>query len=318
VTGGNPLFERSRSVAAAPASTPTGSAVGMRYTFVSPEYFSILRVPILQGRGFRPDEGRSAARLAVVSAATAKAFWPGANPIGQTIRIERPEGRPVNELPGYSEVAVVGIVPDVVSGMIFDGQDAGHIYLPTHPADPHATALLLRLRPDRDLGPSALQEVFRRVAPDPQVFEVLPLGDMRAAQMYPLRAASWIGMLLAAIALVLSITGLYGVLSYTLMQRTREIGIRMALGATAAAVVRLVMGQSARLAGIGAVIGLAVAFAVLRVLSSAIQMSRVSVLDAAAFGGGLVLIAAATAFAAYHPARRATRVDPAVTLRADA
>jgi predicted permease len=317
VTGGNPLFERSRSVAAAPASTPAGSAVGMRYTFVSPEYFAILRMPILQGRGFRPDEGRSAARLAVVSAATAKAFWPGANPIGQTIRIERPEGRPVNELPGYSEVAVVGIVPDVVSGMIFDGQDAGHIYLPMHPADPHATALLLRLRPDRDLGPSALQEVLRRVAPDPQVFEVLPLGDMRAAQMYPLRAASWIGTLLAAIALVLSITGLYGVLSYTLMQRTREIGIRMALGATAAAVVRLVMGQSARLAGIGAVIGLVVAFAVLRVLSSAIQMSRVSVLDAVAFGGGLALIAVATAFAAYHPARRATRVDPAITLRAD-
>jgi predicted permease len=317
VTGGNPLFERSRSVAAAPASTPTGSAVGMRYTFVSPEYFALLRMPIVQGRGFRPDEGRSAARLAVVSAATAKAFWPGVNPIGQTIRIERPEGRPVNELPGYSEVAVVGIVPDVVSGMIFDGQDAGHIYLPMHPADPHATALLLRFRPDRNLGPSALQEVFRRVAPDPQVFEMLPLGDMRAAQMYPLRAASWIGTLLAAIALVLSVTGLYGVLSYTLMQRTREIGIRMALGATAAAVVRLVMGQSARLAGIGAAIGLAVAFGVLKVLSSAIQMSRVSVLDAAAFGGGLALIAIATAFAAYHPARRATRVDPAVTLRAD-
>jgi predicted permease len=317
VTGGNPLFERSRSVAAAPSSAATGSAVGMRYTFVSPEYFSLLRIPIAQGRGFRADEGRAAARLAVVSAATAKAFWPGANPIGQTIRIERPEGRPVNELPGYSEVAVVGVVPDVVSGMIFDGQDAGHIYLPMHPADPHASALLVRLRPDRGLGASALQEVFRRVAPDPQVFEVVPLGEMRAAQMYPLRAASWIGTLLAVIALALSVTGLYGVLSYTLTQRTREIGIRMALGATAAAVVRLVMGQSARLAGIGAAIGLVMAFSALKVLSSAIHMSRVSVLDAGAFGGGLALIAAATAFAAYHPARRATRVDPAVTLRAD-
>ena len=318
VTGGNPLFERTRSVAAAPASSSPGSAVGMRFTFVAPEYFSLLRIPVVQGRGFRPDEGRSSARLAVVSATTAKAFWPGANPIGQTIRIERPDGRPVNELPGYSEVAVVGIVPDVVSGFIFDGQDAGHIYLPMHPADAHATSLLFRPRSDRELGPSAMQEIFRRIAPDPQVFELIPLGDMRAAQMYPLRAASWIGTLLAAIALALSITGLYGVLSYTLSQRTREIGIRMALGATAVAVVRLVMGQSARLAGIGAAIGLAVAFSVLKVLSSAVQMSRVSVLDATAFGGGLALIAAATAFAAFHPARRATRVDPAVTLRADA
>jgi ABC-type antimicrobial peptide transport system permease subunit len=141
---------------------------------------------------------------------------------------------------------------------------------------------------------------------------------MRAAQMYPIRAASWIGSLLGLIALVLSVSGLYGVLSYTLTQRTREIGIRMALGATGAAVVRLVMGQSARLAGIGAAIGLAAAFSVLKILSSAIHLSRVSVLDGVAFGGALVIVLAATAFAAYHPARRATRVDPSVTLRADA
>ncbi len=141
---------------------------------------------------------------------------------------------------------------------------------------------------------------------------------MRAAQMYPLRAASWIGSILAGIALVLSVSGLYGVLSYTLTQRTREIGIRMALGATAAAVVRLVMGQSVRVAGTGAALGLAVAFAILKFLGSVIHMSRVSVLDGLAFGGGLALVLTAAAIAAYHPSRRATRVDPAVTLRADA
>ena len=256
--------------------------------------------------------------MAIVSAATAAAFWPGADPIGQSIRIERPEGRPVSELPGYSEVTVVGVVPDVVSGLLFDGRDAGHIYLPTHAADPHAIALLMRPRSERELSPSALQEIFRKAAPDPQVFEAIPLGEMRDAQMYPIRAASWIGSILGAIALVLSVSGLYGVLSYTLTQRTREIGIRMALGATAAAVVRLLMGQSARLAGIGAAIGLVFAFSVLKVLSSAIHLSEVSVLDGVAFAGGIALVAAATAFAAYHPARRATRVDPAVTLRADA
>jgi predicted permease len=316
ITGGNPLFERTRTVAAAPASK--SSSAGTRYTFVSPEYFHILRIQVQQGRGFSAAEGRASARVAVVSAATAAAFWPNADPIGQSIRIERPEGRPVNELPGYTEVTVVGVVPDVVSGMVFDGQDAGHIYLPAHAGDSHVRALLMRPRSDRELGPSALQDVFRKVAPDPQVFEALPLGEMRAAQMYPIRAASWIGSLLGSIALVLSVSGLYGVLSYTLTQRTREIGIRMALGATSAAVVRLVMGQSARLAGIGAAVGLVVAFSVLKVLSSAIQMSRVSVLDGTAFGGALAIVLAGTAFAAYHPARRATRVDPAVTLRADA
>jgi len=136
--------------------------------------------------------------------------------------------------------------------------------------------------------------------------------------MYPLRAAAWIGGLLGGLALVLSISGLYGVLSYTLSQRTREIGIRMALGATAGAVVALVMRQSARLAGIGAIAGLAVSFAALQFLSSVVTLREVSLLSAAPFATALLLISAATALAAYSPARRATRVDPAETLRAEA
>ena len=106
---------------------------------------------------------------------------------------------------------------------------------------------------------AAVQSMLRKAHPDPLMFEVMPLDEMREAQMYPLRTASWIGSLLGAIALVLSVSGLYGVLTYTLSQRTREIGIRMALGATSAAVVRMVMTQSARLAGSRRAIGLAVA-----------------------------------------------------------
>ena len=140
---------------------------------------------------------------------------------------------------------------------------------------------------------------------------------MRNLQMYPLRAASWVGGLLGAIALVLSVTGLYGVLAYTMGQRTREIGIRMALGATASAVVGLVVRQAVRLAGGGATVGVGMAFAVMWLLSSVIRLRAVSVLDGAAFGAGLVVVIAATALAAYHPARRATRVDPAQALRTD-
>lgn len=318
-TGGNPLFVRSRIIAAAPAETRVAaSAVATRYTFVSPEYFSILRIPIVRGRGFRPDEGRSSARVTVVSTATASAFWPGDDPIGKTIRIERPDGRPVDELPGYSYVTIVGTAKDVVSGMMVDGRDPGHIYLPTSAADSHAVALLLRGRANRDLSPDILQQVFQRVGSDPQVFEALPLDEMRALQMYPLLAASWIGSLLGAVALALSISGLYGVLTYTLTQRTREIGIRMALGATAGAVVRLLIRQTARLAGLGVTIGLVVALGVMATLSAAIRLQHVSLLDIVAFGSGLLVVMAASALAVYHPARRATRIDPSETLRADA
>jgi len=316
VTGGNPLFIRSRAVAASPSSAPP--AGGTRFTFVSPDYFDVLRIPILEGRGFRADEAAASARVAIVSRATASAFWPGAPAIGRTIRIEHANGRPVEELPGYSEVTVVGVAADVVSGLLVDGRDTGHIYLPVTAADPRAIALLVRPRGERDLPPEALQEIFRRVSTDPQVYEALPLADMQATQLYPFRAAAWIGTLLGAIALVLSVAGLYGVLAFTLSQRTREIGIRMALGATAGAVVRLVMRQSARLAGIGALIGLAIAFGVMKVLSALVTLHEVSFLNLAPFVAGTLVVALATIVAAVFPARRAAHVDPAETLRAEA
>ena len=316
VTGGNPLFIRTRAVAAGPAESP--HATPTRFTFVAPEYFSILRLPIVQGRAFTSDEARGSAQVAIVSEATARAFWPGASPIGRTIRIEHPDGRPVEELTGYGSVVVVGTTRDVVSGFLVDGVDAGHIYLPAHSRDQHVSAMLLRPRSPGDVRPDVFHEILRPTGAAPAVFEVLPLDDMRATQMFPLQAAAWIGAMLGGIALVLSISGLYGVLSYTLSQRTREIGIRMALGASPGAVVALVMRQSARLAGIGAIAGTAIAFAVLAVLSSLVQLKEVSLLHVTPFAAALALVLAAAALAAYHPARRATRVDPAETLRAEA
>jgi predicted permease len=314
-TGGNPLFIRTRSVAAAPGGTSAAHPV--RYTFVAPEYFAILRVPIVQGRGFRADEARTAAPVAIVSASTARAFWPGQDPIGKTIRIERPQGRPVDEVPGYTQLTVIGTARDVVSGLVVDGPDSGHIYLPITADDAHATAVLVRGRTPRDLGPEALQTIFRRVAKDPEVFEALPLNEMRDLQVYPLRAASWVGFLLGVLALGLSVSGLYGVLIYTVNQRTREIGIRVALGATGAAVVRLIVRQSARLAGIGAAIGLIVAFGGLKALTSVVRLQTISLVDARAFAAAVTLVIGAAVLAAYQPARRATRIDPSQALRAD-
>jgi len=316
VTSGNPLFDQGRIVAAAPAGAP--EATRTRCTFVSPEFFPILGLPIIDGRGFRAGEAQSAARVAIVSASTAKAFWPGENPIGKTLRIERANGRPVEEVPEYPEVAIVGTVGDIVSGILITGHEPNHIYLPIDQSNIHATAILMRGRTEREPTPEALQDIFTRVASDPQIFEAIPLSEMRDLQMYPLLAASWVGSLLGAIALALSVSGLYGVLTYALSQRSKEIGIRMALGATARAVVGLVFRQCMRLAAVGTAIGAIIAFIALELLNAAIRLETISLVDTGAFAAGLVLILAATVLAAYQPARRATRIDPAQTLRADA
>jgi len=198
-----------------------------------------------------------------------------------------------------------------------DGLDRGHIYLPAASDSPRVSSLLVRGRTPGEPSADALDALFRQVAVDPQLFEPLPLDELRTLQIYPLRAASWIGSLLAAVALTLSIAGLYGVLSFTIGQRTREIGIRMALGATGTSVVQLVVRYSMRLAGLGAFAGVVAAFAALSLLSTAIRLRQVSLVDGAAFTAAVGVVVLATVLAAYQPARRATRVDPSQALRAE-
>jgi predicted permease len=313
VSNGNPLFGPPRKVVLA----SEGTRVPTPFNFVSPEYFATLRIPIVRGRVFRADEAETEARVAIVSNATARAFWPGEDPIGKTVRIASANERPGDAFAGYSDVTIVGTCADVISGLIVDGPEAGHIYLPTSAGRRHATAMLARARSPHDLAPESLQAILKRAALDPEVFEALPLEEVRTLQVYPFMAASWVGSLLGMIALVLSISGLFGVLTYTLTQRSREIGIRIALGATAGAVVRMVMRQTAWLTGLGALVGLAGAFALLKILGTLVRLAAVSLLDGVAFGAGLALVVAAAAIAAYQPARRAARVDPALTLRAD-
>ena len=312
VSNGNPLFGPPPRITldSPQARVPTP------FNFVSPGYFDTLRIPILRGRGFREDEASIEARVAIVSAATARAFWPDQDPVGKTIGIDASTG-PGGELARYSEVTIVGISDDVISGLVVDGPEAGHIYLPASPGSRHARALLARGRSHLDLSPEAMRQILGRAATDPEVFEALPLEEVRTLQIYPFMAASWIGALLGLIALALSVSGLFGVLTYTLTQRSKEIGIRIALGATAGAVVRMVMRQTAWLTGAGAMAGLAGAFVLLQILGATVRMRAVSLVDGAAFGAGLALVVAAAAVAAYQPARRAARVDPAQTLRAD-
>jgi predicted permease len=324
VASRSPLFGQAPP---APIRRPTG-LVFASYAFVSPEYFNVFRIPILHGRSFSAEEAATEAPIAIVSAAGARALWPGEDPIGKTVRvnIEPVKGkvvadtvrslRVVGELDATAtEVTIVGVAQDVINGFVYQGIDPAYLYLPTHPGSRRATTVILRGR--GPLQPGPVRSSLLRVSPDPMAFDVLAVDEMVALQLFPLRVASWIGSLLSAVALALSISGLYGVLAYLFGQRIKEIGVRMALGASPGAVRRLVFHQAARLSAAGTLLGLLAAFGVMKLLSSFVHLDNVSVVDPVAFAASVFLIGIAVALASYGPARKAARVDPSTMLRTE-
>jgi macrolide transport system ATP-binding/permease protein len=316
VASRRPLSEQVKRIPVTPADAKQGTTaapaatVATGQTRVSPDYFSLLRIPILRGRTFQLEETRSSAPVGIISASGARALWPGENPLGKTVRLTTDN----------TTVVIVGVASDVITGLVFEGREASHLYRPLSvEAAAQTDVLLVRGRDSaRDLRVENFRASLKPLHGDPLAFEYLPLSVMMSMQMYPLNVASSIGSILGGIALALSVTGLYGVLVYMLSQRTREIGIRMALGATASSVVRLVMTQSARLAGFGAIFGVVAAFSVMTLLQAAAPLRGIAFVDAGAFAAGMAIIIAAAVLAAYAPARRAARIDPSITLRADA
>ena len=241
---------------------------------VSPEYFTTLGITITHGRGFDAGEARAESHVAVVSASAAQALWPGGNALGQTFRMWLPPEPPADAITRtelYStkdveekswNVVVIGVASDIANEMVYQGRHVPHLYLPTASGAPHARSLLVRGRSVVEAR-EALQGVLRGIDANPLAFEALPLEEAISLQMYPLTVASWIGMLLSAVALALSVSGLYGVMTYGISHRMKEIGIRMALGASSRAIVRLVLSQSGRLVAIGAAIGGTLSFSAL-------------------------------------------------------
>jgi hypothetical protein len=300
------------------------------YAFVSPNYFDLFGMTILRGRGFSEHEADTNAPVVVVSSELARRMWTTDNPIGKTLRVYiEPPGRrfPANtthELRATAamdeaavSMTVIGVVSDTITGFIYQGVDHGQIYLPTAVAGAHASALLVRGR-GQPLRPDVVLTMLRDVSADPQAFDILPIDEIVKLQMFPMRAASYVGSFLSAVALALSISGLYGVLTYTFGQRKQEIGIRIALGATTSAVERMVFAQSARLATAGTLLGLLAGFGVMKLLSRFVRLANVSVVDPLAIAVSVAVIAVAVAVASYGPARRAARLDPSSMLRIDA
>ena len=288
------------------------------YKFVSPEYFSVLDIPILRGRAFAPAERAPNLSLAIVSETTARALWPTADAIGQVIRVDpdaRAEPTRVNEPRLESRTfTVIGVARDVAGFRIAPFEKAV-VYVPTSAAMPH-TSLVARVHGDPELARQTLLNKLTTIDTDTRVGTMLWVTRM---ETYFLQLGFWFTVVLGGLALMLTLSGLFGVLSYLVEQRAREIGVRMALGATMQDVAWLVVWQSIRPVAFGLLIGgcsaAGLAALLLATPAAAGIGEIVHVFDPLAYAASLFIIIAACLMAASIPATRAARLDPTLTLR---
>jgi putative ABC transport system permease protein len=272
---------------------------------VSPEFFSTLRIRFVAGRTFEESELVPAPTAIVVSERVVKRFWPGQDPIGKRVKF----GALGSANPWMT---IVGVVGDVKYRGLPDNPTADpDLYVPF--ADRNsliALAVRASVPPANLVTP--LRALIRSIDPTIPVYATATLDELIGSQTSRSRFTMWLMGVFAAIALALAVVGIYGVMSYLVSQRTQEIGIRMALGATGGDILRLVVGNGARLIAAGVAIGVAAAFALQRLVAT--LLFGVTAADSASIAAIAILSVVALA-ACYLPAARATRVDPLNALR---
>jgi len=271
---------------------------------ISPAYFQALTIPLKAGRYFTDQDVEGTERVAIIDENLARQYWGGQSPIGQHIR---------GGVPGNVFARIVGVVGHVhQSDLAADSGKGVYYYCMWQVAAPY-TQIAVKTERDPAAFAGAIREAVHAVDPAQPVSQLKTLEDLVSSSLAPRRFVVRLLGFFAVVALLMAALGLYGVISYSVTQRTQEIGIRVALGAPSEAVLRLVVGQGVRLAGIGAAIGLVASVACSRWLKS--QLFEVSAFDPLTFASmALVLVAAAFA-ASYIPARRAMRVYPSEALR---
>jgi len=271
---------------------------------VTPGYAAAMRVPMRYGREFTDRDDVKAPRVAMVNETLARRYWPKENPVGKHILLGRQ--------PGPSEiVGVLGDVPNLAVGT--DPQ--AEIFVPFAQIPWATQNLIVRTAGDPRSLTAAVRARVLALDRDQPVTGIQSMDEVLEAGAAQPRFTTYLLGGLAATAFLLSMVGIYGVIAYSVAERTQEMGIRIALGADGRDILGLVLGHGMALAGTGIAIGLAAAFALTRLMSSLLY--RVSVTDPATFVAGPVLFAALALAASYLPARRAMRVDPAIALRAE-
>jgi predicted permease len=270
---------------------------------VSPEYFHALGIPLLKGRLFTAADDATAPKVALVSRKLAETYWPGEDVIGKRLQF------PGRDQPWWT---VAGVVGDVKWSRLSLQAGSG-LYLPLSQGPTGSMRMIVRTTAAPDEVAASLQRTVKAIDRNTPISNVRTMEQLLAASVAQPRSIMRLLALFAGIGLALGAIGIYGVISYAVSQRTREIGIRMALGAQTGTVLRLVLWQGAALAALGIALGLPLALATTRVLQS--LLFGVSATDPLTFIIVPLLLAAVALFASYLPARRAAGVDPTTAIR---
>ena len=262
-----------------------------------------MTLPLARGRDFTDADAPTSTRVAIVNEALARAAWPGEDPIGRTLDAET--------FGAQNRLTVVGVATDA-RVITLGGEVRPYIYVPMAQQPATNVSLVVKHRGTRSSVPQ-VRAILRELAPNLPITVALPLSEITAIGLVPQRIASAVAGSLGVVGLLLAAIGIYGVTSYAVSRRTREIGIRIALGADRSSVLTLMLRHGLTLALAGVALGtLAAAFAS-RLIES--LLFGIHALDPLTFASAAALFTVVTLIASYLPARRAARVDPMVALR---
>ncbi|HEY9434846.1 MAG TPA: ABC transporter permease [Blastocatellia bacterium] len=286
-----------------PANRPTAF-----YNTVSPDLFRTMEIPMSKGRPFNEHDDQKAQRVIIINETLARRYFPGEDPIGKRMTLE-------DENPKEEDwTTIVGVVKDT-KPLVMDGKPAPEMYMPFAQQPRQSMALMIRTTSKPESVAAAVRRNVQALDRNQLAYGLRTFeGVMSEAVAAPRFRASLLGVF-AAVALILAMVGVYGVMSYAVTQRTREIGIRMALGAEPRDALKMVMKQGAKLAVAGVAIGSGGAAALTWLIEELLFDVRAA--DPATFVAAPLLLAGAALLACYLPARRATKVDPIVALRCE-
>ncbi len=287
-----------------------GEGSRISFTGVTPHFHRTLGVKLIRGRDFTESEGWSRSAVAIVNQTMANRFWPNGDPIDRRFRLAA-------DGDSREWFTVIGVAPDLHLFGVDPGNSQANpaAFVPYAYQETLSTGLTIRVAGDPASITSAAREVIRTSDPNIPVYWIRTLEDVRRVSFWQYGLYGWVFGTIGVVGLLLAAVGVYGVLSYSVSQRTQEIGVRMALGANRGAVLKLVVGQGLLLASIGIVIGLVLAASGMPLAKSLLY--NVSPFDPVTFSAVSMFLVIVALLASYVPAHRATKVDPVIALRGE-